>query len=111
MRKKFLAVPYVVWMVVFVIVPLFLVVGYALVDRTGAAFPMLGVYGHRTELQNSRPVWLADRPEYRRMGLAYARLRFTTETAAECAAILRGYLDGAPARGEFTRGLYERGVE
>ena len=85
--------------------------GHTLVDRTGAAFPMLGVYGHRTELQNSRPVWLADRPEYRRMGLAYARLRFTTETAAECAAILRGYLDGAPARGEFTRGLYERGVE
>jgi putative protease len=85
--------------------------GHTLVDRTGAAFPMLGVYGHRTELQNSRPVWLADRPEYRRMGLAYARLRFTTETAAECAAILRHYLEGAPARGEFTRGLYERGVE
>ena len=85
--------------------------GHTLVDRTGAAFPMLGVYGHRTELQNSRPVWLADRPEYRRMGLAYARLRFTTETAAECAAILRSYLDGTAPQGEFTRGLYERGVE
>lgn len=35
MRKKFLAVPYVVWMAVFVIVPLFLVVGYALVNRNG----------------------------------------------------------------------------
>ena len=85
--------------------------GHCLVDRTGAAFPMLGVYGHRTELQNSRPLWLADRPEWKKAGLAYARLRFTTETPAECAEIFRGYLDSRAAKGEFTRGLYERGVE
>ena len=82
-----------------------------LVDRTGAAFPLLPAYGHRTEIQNSRPLYLADRPDYRKLGLAYARLRFTTETAAECVSVLRNYLDGAPAAGAFTRGLYERGVE
>ena len=85
--------------------------GHTLVDRTGAAFPMLGVYGHRTELQNSRPLYLADRSEYRRCGLAYARLRFTTETPEECVEIFRAYRENRVPAGEFTRGLYERGVE
>lgn len=83
----------------------------ALIDRTGAAFPLLPAYGHRTEIQNSRVLWLADRPDYRRLGLQYARLRFTTETPEECAAVFRGYLAGSAADGEFTRGLFERGVE
>ena len=82
-----------------------------LVDRTGAAFPLMPAWNHRTEIQNSRPLWLADRPDWKRLGLAYARLRFTTESPAQCAEIFRRYLEGAPAQGEFTRGLYERGVE
>ena len=84
---------------------------HVLTDRTGAALPLLPAYGHRTEIQNSRPLYLADRPEYRRLGLAFARLRFTTETPEECISILRSYLDGSAAAGDFTRGLYERGVE
>lgn len=80
-------------------------------DRTGAAFPLLPAFGHRTEVQNSRCLYLADRPEYRRLGLAYARLRFTTETPEECVRVFRAYLDGAPAPAAFTRGLYQRGVE
>ena len=82
-------------------------------DRTGAAFPLLPAYGHRTEIQNSRPVYLADRPEFRRLGLALARLRFTTETAAECVRLLalyQGREDSLPPEG-FTRGLFYRGVE
>ena len=82
-----------------------------LTDRTGAAFPLLPVYGHRTELQNSKVLWLADRPDWRRLGLAYGRLRFTTESPEECVSVFRRYLEGAPAPAEFTRGLYERGVE
>lgn len=84
---------------------------HLLYDRTGAAFPLLPAFGCRTEIQNSRVLWLADKPELRRLGLTYARLRFTTETAAECVQVFRDYLDGAPAHGAFTRGLYERGVE
>ena len=57
------------------------------------------------------PDWLADRPDFRRLGLAFARLRFTTESAAECAEIFRAYREGRSAAGDFTRGLYERGVE
>ena len=83
----------------------------ALRDRTGAEFPLLRAFGRRTELQNSRPLWLADRTDWRKLGLAHARLRFTTETAAECVRVFRAYLTGAAPEGTFTRGLYERGVE
>ena len=82
-----------------------------LVDRTGAAFPILPAFGHRTELQNSRPLWLADRPDWRRLGLTYARLRFTTESPEECVRVFRAYQTGGAPAGPFTRGLYERGVE
>ena len=79
-------------------------------DRTGAAFPLLPAFGCRTEIQNDRPLWLADLPEYRRLGLRYARLRFTTESPQACLRVYRAYLDGQPPQGEFTRGLYKRGV-
>ena len=85
--------------------------GHTLRDRTGAAFPLLPAYGHRTEIQNGKVLWLADRTDWKRLGLAYARLRFTTESPAECAEVLKSYLEGRTAPGEFTRGLYERGVE
>ncbi len=85
--------------------------GHVLTDRTGASFPILGVWGHRSELQNSLPLWLADREDWKRMGLATARLRFTTETAEEAADILRAYQFGAQPLKKFTRGLWDRGVE
>ena len=80
-------------------------------DRTGASFPLLPAFGHRTEVENSRPLYLADRPDWRRLGLAFGRLRFTTERPEECVEICRRYLEQAAPAGEFTRGLYLRGVE
>ncbi len=83
-----------------------------LTDRRGAQFPVLKAYGCRSEVQNAKTLYLADRDEYRRIGLTYARLRFTTESAQECAAVLRAYLgqgDYRPA--DFTRGLFYRGVD
>ena len=85
--------------------------GHVLTDRTGASFPILGVWGHRSELQNSLPLWLADRQDWKRMGLTAARLRFTTETAEEAAQILHAYQTGAQPPKKFTRGLWDRGVE
>ena len=41
----------------------------------------------------------------------FALLYFTTETAAECEAVLRAYETGADPTGAFTRGLAFRGVE
>ena len=55
---------------------------------------------------------LADKPEVFRCGLRYGRLRFTTETAEECAAILRAHNAGTiTADADTTRGLFYRGVE
>ena len=86
--------------------------GAFLQDRIGARFPLLPAFGCRCEIQNSRPLYLADRQDWRRLGLRYARLRFTVETPAECVRLFRDYLSGAermPA--VFTRGLFEKGVE
>ena len=83
-----------------------------LTDRTGARFPLMPAWGHRNELENSRTLFLADKPEWRRLGLTYARLRFTTESPAKCVAALQRYQgqgDYIPA--DLTRGLFYRGVE
>ena len=84
----------------------------ALTDRTGARFPLLGQYGCRCEIENSRTLFLADKPEWRSCGLTWARLRFTTESPTQCDAVLRRYQDeGDWTPEEFTRGLFYRGVE
>ena len=86
--------------------------GNYLSDRTGAQFPLLPVWNHRNEIENSKALFLADKPEYRNIGLSYARLRFTTESPQECVSILRryqGHGDWQPA--DFTRGLFYRGVD
>ena len=84
----------------------------ALTDRTGARFPLLGQYGCRCEIENSRTLFLADKPEWQRCGLTWARLRFTTESPDQCDAVLRRYQgEGSWTPEEFTRGLFYRGVE
>ena len=87
--------------------------GRELYDRRGERFPVLSVFGCRNEIQNSKVLFLADQADYRRCGLAFGRLRFTTESPGECAAVFRRYLEedsgGRPE--SFTRGLFYRGVE
>ena len=83
-----------------------------LTDRTGARFPLMSVYGCRNEIENSKTLFLADKPEYRTAGLRWARLRFTTETPQECVEMFRRYLgENETAPEDFTRGLFYRGVE
>jgi putative protease len=84
-----------------------------LTDRKGAQFPVLHNYGCRNEILNCAPIYLADKPEFwQRCGAWAARLRFTTETPEECAAILEQYRSGnAVLPQSFTRGLYFRDVE
>ena len=85
--------------------------GSVLTDRTGAQFPVTCGYGCRCEIQNSRTLFLADKPEMHRCGLTYGRLRFTTETPEQCAAVLRRYKDGGEwTPDDMTRGLFYRGV-
>ena len=85
---------------------------HTLTDRKNEVFPLLPVFGCRTEIVNSVPLFLADKPDYRRCGLTWARLRFTTETPDQCVRMLARYSgqneDIPPA---YTRGLFYRGVE
>jgi len=86
---------------------------HGLTDRRGERFPILPVFGCRSELQNGRTLYLIDKSAVRSLGLAYLRLRFTTEDPADCASVLRramGREDGPPPR-DLTRGLFYRGVD
>lgn len=83
-----------------------------LTDRKGERFPVVKAPGCRSEILNSRKLFLADKPEWKTVGLTFARLLFTTENAWECVQALERYqgkTDWTP--NQFTRGLYYRGVE
>ena len=80
-----------------------------LTDRRKESFPLLPEFGCRNTLIGNRPLCL--REDFARLGVQTARLLFTTESPEECAHIARAFLSGAPLEGEFTRGLYKRGVE
>ena len=80
-----------------------------LTDRKKERFPLLREYGCRNTLLNSRPLCL--REDFARLGVQTARLMFTIESPEDCVRIARAFLTGAPLDGEFTNGLYKRGVE
>ena len=76
-------------------------------DRRGEDFPLQCQNRQYTHLLNPRPLFLSDRlPEWDFCD--FLTLRFTTETPAECDAILEMYQTGAAPAGPFTRGLYYR---
>lgn len=76
-------------------------------DRRGEDFPLQCQNRQYTHLLNPRPLLLCDRlPEWDFCD--FLTLRFTTETPAECDAILEMYQTGATPAGSFTRGLYYR---
>ncbi|MEI6578975.1 MAG: DUF3656 domain-containing protein, partial [Eubacteriales bacterium] len=80
-----------------------------LTDRMGIDFPVM-CSNDCAEVLNSRPLYMADRlAEMENMD--FLTLYFTIETKEECAAIIEAYSKGSPPQGEFTRGLYYRGVE
>lgn len=80
-----------------------------LTDRRKESFPLLPEFGCRNTLIGNRPLCI--REDFARLGVQTARLLFTTESPEECACIARAFVGGAPLEGEFTRGLYKRGVE
>lgn len=81
-----------------------------LTDRTGHSFPLLPEYGCRNTLLNSVPLAI---PPAEAAGTDFLRLRFTTESPEQCAAIARAFASGTLPElpGGTTRGLYRRGVE
>lgn len=83
---------------------------HSLTDRTGAAFPVLckkslGYY----ELLNSKVMILSDK--LRDFNLDFGILEFTIETPEEVLKIFKSYYAEEKPTGDFTRGLYYRGIE
>lgn len=82
--------------------------GY-LKDRMGIKFPIVCKLGC-SELLNSRPIYMGDRMgEIKNMD--FITLYFTKEKKETVDAILDAYRKRKGVKGEFTRGLYYRGVE
>ena len=80
-----------------------------LTDRMGVKFPVLCTNGC-SELLNSRPIYLSDRlAEIENVD--FVTLYFTKETKNEVTNVIRKYVSGEKPEGEFTRGLYYRGIE
>lgn len=81
-----------------------------LIDRTGARFPILchkhlGYY----ELLNSQTMKLSHRLDD--FNLDFATLYFTTESPEEAQRVLLSYYNRETPKGEYTKGLYYRGIE
>ncbi|MCR4925782.1 MAG: U32 family peptidase [Clostridiales bacterium] len=78
-------------------------------DRMNIEFPVRCSNGF-SEILNSRPIYLADRLDEIK-NVDYQILYFTIEGTKKCEKIIGEYINGSNAEGEFTRGLYYRGVE
>ncbi|MCM1364788.1 MAG: U32 family peptidase [Faecalibacterium sp.] len=82
--------------------------GY-LTDRMGIKFPIMCNLGC-SEILNSRPIYMGDRMgEIKNMD--FITLYFTREKKATVDSVLDAYRKHKGVKGEFTRGLYYRGVE
>lgn len=81
----------------------------SLTDRLGIEFPVVCGSGY-SQVLNSRPIYMADRQKETAFA-AFNLLYFTVETPQECEKIIEAYNSASAPEGEFTRGLYYRGVE
>ncbi|MBQ8623233.1 MAG: U32 family peptidase [Oscillospiraceae bacterium] len=83
---------------------------HQLIDRMGAKFPILcrkdlGYY----ELLNSQTMKLSNRLDD--FNLDFVTLYFTTESPEEAQRVLLSYANRETPKGEYTKGLYYRGIE
>lgn len=79
-----------------------------LIDRKNIRFPVAR-NGDAYELVNSRPLYLADNQE-NLPPLDFTLLYMTAESAEEVRDVLIRYEQQSPPEGDFTRGLYYKGV-
>ena len=69
----------------------------SLTDRTGTAFPLIGMYDGSNVLYNSVPLYMADRMDTLiRCGAGVHHFIFSDETKAEAARVIRAYREGIP---------------
>ena len=80
-----------------------------LTDRKGLRFPVRCRFGC-AEVLNAYPIWLGDRLRELE-DMDFLTFYFSDESRRTVDAVLDAYRKGRPAEGDFTRGLYYRGVE
>lgn len=81
----------------------------SLTDRLGNRFPVLCHNRRYSEVLNCHPMVLSDRlQEFNRMD--FGVLYFTKESRRECEEVIADYLRERKPEGDFTRGLYYRGI-
>lgn len=78
-------------------------------DRKNVKFPVTCTMGC-SEILNSRPIYMADRM-HEVENMDFISFYFTGEKPASIEKILEYYEQGKAINGEYTRGLYYRGVE
>ncbi len=81
---------------------------HKLTDRTGRSFPVI-CDENACEIFNSDVLFMADRLTEIK-GASFITLKFTNESADEINKIIHAYKSGEKPSGEFTRGLYYRGI-
>ena len=80
-----------------------------IVGRDGEMYPIVGEYGCRNLLLDSKKLYLADRQnDLSRVGVRYLRLNFTTENRSECSEVIRSYVErkAGPLLQKPWRGAY-----
>lgn len=82
--------------------------GY-LTDRMNMKFPVVCSFG-ASEILNSQPIYLGDRTDEIK-NVDFITFYFTKEKKETAEAILEAYRKGRAVKGDYTRGLYYRGVE
>ncbi len=82
--------------------------GSFLTDRLDKKFPVV-CSGGCSEILNSQPIYMGDRSDEIE-NADFITFYFTKEKAELCDAILDAYRKGKGVKGDFTRGLYYRGV-
>lgn len=83
--------------------------GKFLTDRKNMKFPVVCRFG-ACEILNSQPIYLGDRLSEIE-NLDFITFYFTKEKKEVCEAIIDAYRKGKGVKGEYTRGLYYRGLE
>ena len=78
-------------------------------DRKGSVFTLM-CHSGCTELLNCNPLIMSDKQDQFK-NIDFMTLKFTYESREECERIFRNYINKEKPRGEYTRGLYFRGVE
>ena len=79
-----------------------------LTDRKGVTFPVACGKGY-SEILNTKPLMLSAQRD-KLESFDFLTLYFTDETQSQCENIIDCYAQGISPEGDFTRGLYYRGV-